>query len=42
MKKLLTALFVGVMATSAVAADKKAEPAKKEAKASAKKDAKKK
>lgn len=37
MKKLFAALVAGLIATSAVAADKKAEPAKKEAKADAKK-----
>ena len=37
MKKLLVAVFAGLIATSAVAAEKKAEPAKKEAKADAKK-----
>ena len=37
MKKLLVAVLAGLIATSAVAAEKKAEPAKKEAKADAKK-----
>lgn len=37
MKKLMVAFIAGLIATSAVAADKKAEPAKKEAKADDKK-----
>ena len=37
MKKLFAAFIAGLIATSVVAADKKAEPAKKEAKADDKK-----
>jgi hypothetical protein len=42
MKKLLAAVITGMMVTSVMAADKKAEPAKKDVKKDVKKDEKKK